>query len=410
MKVKMTVAAVTVMALMLGLPAFAAADVIKVRPGESIQDAIDEASPGDTIKIKAGTFEENVVVTKDDLTIEGAGHDRTRIVPGTPAAPTCPEAVLFGVVAGICAQGVADVHITELAVDRFTGPGVLLFGTSGARVDEVQANDNGEYGLAAFESTGVRFVENTTARNGEAGVYVGDSPDAQAKIAHNTAYDNVGFGVFIRDASFGEVKHNRTFGNCVGIILLNTGAGVGNWIVGGNRAVDNSRACPGGGDEPGLSGIGIGVAGAHDIDVVGNVVLHNKPSGVTDVSGGIVLISLGPEALNANVRVKDNTAIDNDPFDLLWDGQGSGIEFKGNRCKTSEPDGLCVKGRGDHHGDHDDDDDHRGDHKGDRGRRHHRHGDDNGRHKSKNRHKNKHNRHSNKHNQHSNKHNQHDDD
>jgi hypothetical protein len=43
-----------------------------VRPGESIQAAIDAARPGDTILVKPGTSAEALKVTTDNLTLKGS--------------------------------------------------------------------------------------------------------------------------------------------------------------------------------------------------------------------------------------------------------------------------------------------------------------------------------------------------
>ncbi len=45
-----------------------AAEII-VQPGNSIQAAVDNASSGDTIIIKPGTYTENINITKGDLTV-----------------------------------------------------------------------------------------------------------------------------------------------------------------------------------------------------------------------------------------------------------------------------------------------------------------------------------------------------
>ena len=89
MRVKTTVVALLLAAVAMALPAAAGARTIKVSEGDSIQAAIDAADPGDTIKIKPGTYAENVWVNKNDITIKGSGADRTEIVPPSTPSPVC---------------------------------------------------------------------------------------------------------------------------------------------------------------------------------------------------------------------------------------------------------------------------------------------------------------------------------
>src|SRR3954451_22519051 len=66
----------------------AAADVIKVSPGESIQAAIDSAGTYDTIKLAPGTYQGSVEIKKDGITVNGAARNNTALEPSSPA-PFC---------------------------------------------------------------------------------------------------------------------------------------------------------------------------------------------------------------------------------------------------------------------------------------------------------------------------------
>jgi hypothetical protein len=375
MRVKTTAVALLLAAVAMALPAAAGAGTIRVTEGDSIQAAIDAADPGDTIKIKPGTYAENVWVNKDDITIKGSGADRTELVPpGTPN-PVCGAGDEEGAVNAICAADIDaefnvisvidNLKVKDLAIHGFSGAGVFLFGNDGAVITGVRAEDNEEYGIAAFSSTNGTYSWNVTARNGEAGVYVGDSPEANAEVNHNVSYDNIGFGIFLRDASNGEAEHNDLYGNCIGLLLLDTGGNPHTWDIEHNRITKNDYACPASEEGDPISGIGIAVSSATDIDIEENVVLNNRPGGESEFSGGILLFSESTPL--ADIKVARNIAFGNDPFDILWDETPDSVRFFGNRCETSSPDGLCENGhRGGHHGNGH----HHGHHKQGHGKKH----------------------------------------
>src|SRR5438445_286268 len=74
-------------------PAWAGRTTHTVHPGESIQAAIDASQPGDKIKIKAGTYHENVYVNKDFIEVEGDGAHETTLLPPAVVAPNpCADA------------------------------------------------------------------------------------------------------------------------------------------------------------------------------------------------------------------------------------------------------------------------------------------------------------------------------
>ena len=55
--------------LLLNLPLQAAE--LNVKPGEKIQDAINRASPGDTILIPPAIYHENLIIDKPNITLRG---------------------------------------------------------------------------------------------------------------------------------------------------------------------------------------------------------------------------------------------------------------------------------------------------------------------------------------------------
>ena len=55
---------------------------IHVYPGDSIQAAVDAASPGDTIIVHKGEYHQSVKIGTNDITLKGAGA----ILDGTPPA------------------------------------------------------------------------------------------------------------------------------------------------------------------------------------------------------------------------------------------------------------------------------------------------------------------------------------
>jgi hypothetical protein len=196
----------------------------------------------------------------------------------------------------VVADPVEDVSISGFTIEGFAANGILFLGAEDVAASRNRTIDNTEYGIAAFFVEGVRFVANTTSGSEVAGIYIGDSPNADALILANETFDNGLFGFFFRDATDGRVVGNRSHDNCVGAIMLNTGPNVAaDWRFVGNRITDNDNFCPGDGG-PALSGTGVAIAGASDNRVVGNVIRDNTPSGDVPFAGGVVVIDLGRAA------------------------------------------------------------------------------------------------------------------
>jgi hypothetical protein len=425
MRVKMTFAVLAIATLALVVPASSTANrTVHVEEGESIQAAIDKAKPYTTIEIEEGTFKESLTVNTDGIKLVGDGRKETHIVPpdtlvdgdGCVFAPE-PGAPLIA--NGICVGNfdnpedvVKDVHVSHLSVDGFNGDGIFFLGTKDGEVIRTILSDYGGYGLFANSSSGTTIARNVTYNsvedhNPEAGIYIGDSPDADAKVWKNVAWGNL-FGIFIRDASHGKVRENKTFSNCVGILFLNTDApdDLAHWLAEDNNVTANNRQCPAGEEAPPLSGSGIAILGGDDIDVIDNGVFGNRAAaGFQSAFEGGIIVSPSPFGQapipSTDIKVGFNTAFGNNP-DLVVE-EGAQVKLFANDCLTSRPEGLCAdsedsgdggngKGNGHHgdgkghHGDDDDDDDH-ADRNHKKGKKHHRGGKHSKSSKNKKRHK-----------------------
>jgi parallel beta-helix repeat protein len=328
--------------------ALARAEGLVVHPGDSIQAAVDAARPGDTVTVLPGTYHEAVCVTTDGIDLRGQGA--VIVPPNEP--PDTPCAVIpagiflagqFDFATGVVTDPIGGVTVSGFRIEGFGGSGILLIGGEDVDIVENTAVDNEEYGIARFFSTGGTLRANRVTGSDEAGLYLGDSPNADATIVGNTAWDNGLFGIFVRDSSHGSVVGNSSTGNCVGLIVFSTHAPAENWTIKGNHIYDNTKACGGGDEGLPTSGIGIALAGASHTTVTGNVVTGNRATGPSVFTGGIVVASTvaifgGSDPVDD--LVKANVAHDNGP-DLFYDGSGSGVEFVHNSCETSLPDGLC---------------------------------------------------------------------
>ena len=247
----------------------------------TIQAAVTAANPGATILVCAGTYQESVTITKNDLRIRAKG------APGTVILDGMAQTLL----AGFYIQNASGNLISGFKIQNFHEASILL--------------DNGDRNR-------IRKNVATGAHHDGIELRLGSSGN---RIEDNRVIDNLATnacGIQIRDAgSTGNVvRHNVSRNNNWGIRV---GFAATNNVVFHNRSINNR-----------LFGI-LNFTGANGTSIRGNRVFGN-PTGIS------IQQSTG-------VTVARNHAFGN-TLDLQWDGTGSNT-FRNNHCNTSAPPGLC---------------------------------------------------------------------
>ena len=238
----------------------------------------------------------------------------------------------------------ATVAGNDLTDNNF---GMLLIDSTGTKILSNDITDSTLSGTLILGSTGTKILSNDISRSGEAGIAIFGPERASnvGKVVGNRISGGA-WGILLQLAHGGTFAGNTIRNNCAGMMIESFGFDepVVGLEVKGNTVENNTRSCRAAQLDRNFSGIGIALFSTKDMEVTGNHLSGNIPSGPTPVSGGVVVAdnpyddSRGPKPTNNSVTA--NHFGRNKP-DIFWDKSGSGNRFVANLCDTSVPSSLC---------------------------------------------------------------------
>jgi len=161
-----------------------------------IQDAVDAASPGDTIIVYPGTYIENVDVNKDHLTVQSQSGAETTIIQGT--AP---------------GEYIIAISADHVSIDGFsvTGSGsfweasIYIAGGSYCTISNNDVHASAWYGILLIDSDSNLIQENSVWNHYD-NIALGRSD--HNRILENNSANSVYFGAAIAASSNNTVSDN----------------------------------------------------------------------------------------------------------------------------------------------------------------------------------------------------------
>jgi parallel beta-helix repeat protein len=259
------------------LPGLEAATTrVNCNKGQSVQSALNSLTGPATIEV-TGTCRENVVIKKDDVSLQGGTY-----IAFDPARET------------ILVQGARRVAITSVTVTGGLN-GVVAYQGGSLTLENSLIEANAGKGVVAVYGSSVTVNSCTIQDNTQQGVLVNDN--SALVLTNSTITDNNSAGVLVQRTSSARIGQSMAGVHGLNTITNNGGAGV--------SVCRSAYALIDGNTITGNSANGISIEGA-SATVTNNTILENHKKGIDVSSAGNARIGItegnqpGPNTIENN--------------------------------------------------------------------------------------------------------------
>ena len=288
--------------------------IIDVKEGNSIQEAVGEARPGDLIRIYPGVYNETVYIDKDNISLQGIIINGEW--PTLDGQKTMNDAILYS------GNGVL---VENMKITNYKGNGIMGQAGNNYIIRNNWIVDTGVYGI--FPQFGKNGLVERNVLTGieDAAIYIGMCDNVDVRF--NEVFGNVA-GIEIENSRHALVEYNYAHDNTGGILaFLTPGLPIKTCydvIIRNNFVYNNNTknfGAPGSTVSHIPKGTGMLVMAADDVTIENNIIMGNENAGITITDYGFAGIdhASDPESEPNSDRITllDNFMSNNgqDPID-----------------------------------------------------------------------------------------------